>query len=238
MRVLEIWRYPVKSMQGERVDSVDVESQGLSGDRGYALFDLETGYGLTARRRPELLYAFAAAQPDGTVVITLPDGSVAADDNALSEWLGHPVTLRAAAEPGRRVYESPTDFEHDADWEPFRGATGAFHDSGRANLSVVSTTTTRDWSWRRFRPNVVVDGADEDSLVGSRVNLAGATLDVAMQIKRCVIVTRPQPEGIDKDLDVLRTIHRERDGYLAVGCTVVVPGTMSVGDELVRCPSD
>lgn len=236
MRVLEVWRYPVKSMQGERVESVDVESQGVSGDRGYALFDLETGYGLTARRRPELLCAFAAAQPDGTVVITLPDGSVAADDNALSEWLGHPVTLRAAAEPGRRVYESPADFEHDADWEPFRGATGAFHDSGRANLSVVSTTTMRDWSWRRFRPNVVVDGAEEDSLVGSRVNLGGATLDVAAQIKRCVMVTRPQPDGIDKDLDVLRTIHRERDGYLAVGCTVVVPGTMGVGDELVRCP--
>jgi len=237
VRVLEIWRYPVKSMQGERVDGVHVQSQGLSGDRGYALFDIETGFGLTARRQPELLFAFAAAQPDGTVLITLPDGSVAADDNALSEWLGHPVTLRAAAQPGRRVYENPADFEGDAGWEPFRGATGAFHDSERANVAVVSTATMRDWPWRRFRPNVIVDGAEEDSLVASRINLGGVTLDVDMRIKRCVMVTRPQPDGIDKDLDVLRTIHRERDGYLAIGCSVVAPGVISVGEELVRCPS-
>ena len=235
VRVLEIWRYPVKSMQGERVDRVDVESQGMSGDRGHAVFDLETGFGLTARRRPELLFASAAAQPDGTVLITLPDGSLAADDNALSQWLGHPVTLRAAAQPGDRIYENPADFEHDDDWEPFRGATGAFHDSGRANLTVVSTATMRDWTSRRFRPNVIVDGAEEDSLVGSRVNLGGVTLDVGVRVKRCVMVTRPQPDGVDKDLDVLRTIHRERDGYLSVGCSVVTPGTIRVGDELVQC---
>lgn len=236
MRVLEIWRYPVKSMQGERVDRVDVQPHGVFGDRGYALFDLETGFGLTARRRPELLFASAAARPDGTVSITLPDGSVAAGDDALSRWLGHPVTLRSAAQPGDRVYESPADFEHDADWEPFRGATGAFHDSGRANVSVVSTATMCEWPWRRFRPNVVVDGADEDALVGSRIHLGSVTLDVRARIKRCVMVTRPQPDGIDKDLDILRTIHRERDGYLAVGCSVVAPGTISVGDELERSP--
>lgn len=235
--MLEIWRYPVKSMQGERMDSAEVLAQGLSGDRRYALFDLETGFGLTARRRPELLFATAAQQPGGSVVITLPDGSVAADDAALSEWLGHPVTLRAATEPGRRVYENPLDFEHDAGWEPFRGATGAFHDSGQANLAVVSTATMRDWSWRRFRANVIVDGAEEDALVGSRITLGAATLDAGMRIKRCVMVTRPQPDGIDKDLDVLRTLHRERDGFLALGCSVVTPGTIGVDDELVRCGS-
>lgn len=237
VRVLEIWRYPVKSMQGERMDSADVQSQGLSGDRRYALFDLETGFGLTARRRPELLFASAAAQPEGNVLITLPDGSVAADDAALSEWLGHPVTLRAATEPGRRLYENPVDFEHDADWEPFRGATGAFHDSGRANVAVVSTATMRDWSWHRFRPNVIVDGAEEDSLVGSRITIGAAILDVGMRIKRCVMVTRAQPSGIDRDLDVLRTIHREREGFLAIGCSVVTPGTIGVDDPIVRCGS-
>lgn len=233
MRVVEIWRYPVKSLQGERVTSAEVRPQGLAGDRGYALFDLETGFGLTARRRPELLFASAAGRPDGSVVITLPDGSVAADDAALSDWLGTPVTLRAAAEPGRRVYEDPADFEHDAAWEPFRGATGAFHDSERANVSVLSTATMRDWAWRRFRANVVVDGADEDGLVGSRITLGEATLDVRARIKRCVMVTRPQPDGVARDLDVLRTIHRERDGFLAVGCSVISPGTLSVGDQFV-----
>lgn len=234
MRVLEIWRYPVKSMQGERVESVEVQPQGLDGDRGHALFDLETGFGLTARRRPELLFAAATARPDGAVHITLPDGTVADDDAALSRWLGHPVTLRAAAEPGSRVYENPEDFEHDADWAPFRGATGAFHDSGRANVSVVSTASTGDWAWRRFRPNLVVEGVGEDDLVGSRVTVGEAVLDVATPIERCVMVTRPQPDGIGKDLDVLRRIHRERGGRLAVGCTVADPGRISVGDELAR----
>jgi hypothetical protein len=55
-----------------------------------------------------------------------------------------------------------------------------------------------------------------------------------MQINRCVMVTRPQSGGIGRDLDVLRTINRERDGFLAVGAVVAVPGVVSVGDELVE----
>lgn len=232
MRVLEVWRYPVKSMQGERVDAVDVQAQGLAGDRGYALFDTETGFGLTARRQPQLLFAAARLRPDGTAEITLPDGSVAADDEALSAWLGRPVTLRSAAEPGDRRYENPADFEHETGWEPFSGSTGAFHDSGRASVSLVSTATIAGWEPRRFRSNLLLDGDGEDELVGARVRLGESELDVGMRIERCVMTTRPQPGGIEKDLDVLRTIHRTRGGDLAVGALVVRPGTVSVGDDL------
>ncbi len=239
MQVLELWRFPVKSMQGERVGSVEIEGQGIAGDRSFALFDTETGFGLTARRVPQLLYAAAAYRPDGGVTITLPDGTTADDDAALSQWLGRPVALRSAAEPGERQYENPADFEHDAGWEPFSGSTGAFHDSGRANVSLVSTATIGDWPLRRFRTNVILDGAEEDSYVGASIGLGGAALDVRMRIERCVMVTRPQPEGndgapIDKDLDVLRRIHRERQGCLAVGAMVAAPGTVRVGDELRR----
>ena len=118
-----------------------VEPQGLRGDRAFALFDTETGFGLTGRRVPQLLFAAAAYRDDGTVTITLPDGTTADDDQALSDWLGRPVTLRAAAEPGERVFENPADFEHDAGWEPFRGSTGAFHDSGKVNVSLLSLAT-------------------------------------------------------------------------------------------------
>ena len=52
MRVAELWRYPVKSLQGERLTSADVGPEGLAGDRQWALFDVSTGYGLTARRVP------------------------------------------------------------------------------------------------------------------------------------------------------------------------------------------
>ena len=237
MRVQEIWRFPVKSMQGERLEAAEVEPQGLRGDRAFALFDAETGLGLTARRVPELLFAAAAYREDGTVAITLPDGTTADDDQALSDWLGRPVILRAAAEPGDRVFENPADFEHDAVWEPFRGSTGAFHDSGQGpRITTVRWPRSPDWPRRRFRANVILDGSGEDTLVRSRVGLGDAELFVRERITRCVMVTRPQPDGIDgpieKDLDVLRTIHRERDSCLAIGATVATPGGFAIGAEL------
>ena len=238
MRVREIWRFPVKSMQGERLDAAEVEPQGLRGDRAFALFDTQTGFGLTGRRVPQLLFAAAVYREDGRVTITLPDGTTPDDDQALSDWLGRPVTLRTAAEPGARVFENPADFEHDARWEPFDGSTGAFHDSGRANVSLLSLATITGWPRRRFRANVIFDGGGEDALVGARVRLGDAEFDIRERIERCVMVTRPQPDGIDgsitKNLDVLRTIHRDRDSCLAIGATVATPGSFVVGDELNR----
>lgn len=233
MQVTEVWRYPVKSMGGERLPEVEAAQSGLVGDRAFALFDTTTGFGLTARRVPELLFASAALTPDGAALITLPDGSVAADDAALSEWLGRAVTLRAADEPGSRQYENPADFEDEqGGWEPFDGSRGAFHDTARATVSLVSLATIGSWDRRRFRANVIVDGAGEDDLVGRQVTIGAAQLDLRMKIARCVMVTRPQPDGIEKDLDVLRTIHRERGGDLAVGALVARTGRIAVGDEV------
>ena len=234
MRVLELWRYPVKSLQGESLESADVTAAGIRGDRALALFDVETGFGLTARRVPELLYASARMTEDG-VEITLPDGSVVSTDEALSDWLGRRVTLRTAAAAGERRYENPADFEDEAEsvWEPFVGADGAFHDSGGAKVSMVSTATLGSWDWRRFRTNVYLDGDGEDALVGSRVGLGNAVFDVDMIIERCVMVTRPQAGGIERDLDVLRTINRDRSSCLSIGALVVEDGTVTVGDELI-----
>jgi len=81
MRVLEIWRYPVKSLQGERLDSALVGVEGIEGDRQWAIFDVATGFGLTGRREGALLHA-SARTVDGRVEVVLPDGSVAADDEA------------------------------------------------------------------------------------------------------------------------------------------------------------
>ena len=231
MRVQELWRYPVKSLQGQRLDAVDVGPQGLAGDRQWALFDRSTGFGLTARRVPELLFAAARVRDDGGVEVVLPDGTVTTDDAVLSDWLGRPVTLRAAeAERGPRHYESPDDDEDL--WDAFEGASGAFHDSSRIRVSLVSTGTLGTWDRRRFRANVVLEGTGEDALVGRRVRLGGAELDVVKQVGRCVMVTRPQPGGIGRDNGVLKTIHRERDGSLAVGALVARAGAVAVGDEL------
>ena len=235
MRVMELWRYPVKSLQGEQLESVEASADGFEGDRRFAIYDLETGLGLTARRVPELLFASARWREDGIVEITLPDGSRAHDDDALSAWLGRRVALRSVDDDVDRRYENPeVDFEQETerDWAVFQGAPGAFHDSPGARVSLVSTGTIGSWDRRRFRSNVLLDGEGEDALVGSRVTLGDAEMEVGMRIERCVMTVRPQPGGIERDLQVLRTIARERDTCLAVGALVTSPGVIRVGDVL------
>jgi MOSC domain-containing protein len=233
VRVVELWRYPVKSLQGERLGAVELTSRGFVGDRGWALFDLETGLGLTARRHPVLLHGAARLRDGGGVEITLPDGSVAADDAALSSWLGRPVVLRAATEVVEpRRYENPDDVETEAadSWFVFEGSTRAFHDS--VPVTLLSTATVGSRSVRRFRPNVVLDGGGENGLVGGTVRVGGAAVSVTDRVPRCVMVTRAQPGGIDVDRDVLRWVHREHGGLLAVGGSVLQPGRVRVCDEV------
>jgi uncharacterized protein YcbX len=234
MRVLELWRFPVKSLQGERLIEAEVGPYGLAGDRGWALFDADTGLGLTARRVPDLLFAGGRLRADGAAEVVLPDGRVTGDDAVLSRWLGRPVALRPAAElAAAPVYESPDDDEERTGrWHRWEGASVAFHDIPDFRVSLVSTGTLGTWDRRRFRANVLLDGAGEDALVGTRVRVGGAVLDVGGGIPRCVMVTRPQPGGIGRDTAVLKTIHRERGGDLAVGAAVVEIGRIRSGDPV------
>jgi len=234
LRVSEIWRYPVKSMGGEPVSVATVTDLGVLGDRAWGIFDVETGTVLTARRTPEMLFA-AAALTGADVALTLPDGTElsSADetcDQQLSAWLGQPVELRAAGAEGG-TYEVPLDFENDENWVSWQGPGGAWHDSKASRISLVSRDTMRDWDPRRFRANVILDGAGEDDLVGIHINLGTTELAVMKPIDRCVIVSRPQP-GIDRDLDVLRTINAERETFLAIGALVVTEGRIAQGDTI------
>jgi uncharacterized protein len=233
MRVLELWRYPVKSMLGEQLAEVDIGLEGFVGDRHWALFDTETGQGLTARRVPDLLFASARVVGDD-VEITLPDGTVTNDSAALSKWLGRDVELRRSSFDGTRAYEVPLVVEEDSEdvWVEWNGPRGAFHDSTKTRVSLLSTGSLGAWDARRFRSNVLLDGSGEDELVGTTVILGTATLTVEKPIDRCVMVTRPQPGGIDRDVDVLKTILNERAGNLAIGALVEVGGVVRVGDEL------
>jgi uncharacterized protein YcbX len=234
MRVAELWRYPVKSLQGERLESARIGAGGIEGDRRFAIHDVETGFGLTARREPELLFASARLVDGGEVEIVLPEGSVARDDAALTAWLGRPVRLeRAGGGDADLRFENPVDFEDESGpWRRFGGGDGPFHDNSAVRVSLVSTTTIGGWDRRRFRSNVLLDGGGEDELAGCSVTLGEVGLEVGPQIKRCVMTTRAQPNGIERDLDVLRTIAHERDARLAVGALVRRPGVVRVGDEL------
>lgn len=74
MRISALWRYPVKSLQGEDLAEATVDADGLRGDRLYGIRDLATDRILTARREPRLLLAAAALDENGPPEISLPDG--------------------------------------------------------------------------------------------------------------------------------------------------------------------
>lgn len=235
LSIAEIWRFPIKSVGGERVSMATVTDLGIIGDRGWGIFDVDTGTVLTARRAPELLFANATLEGDD-VAITLPDATTLrwrdeTCDQQLSAWLGRSVELRAAGAEGG-TYEVPLDFENDENWVSWQGPPGAWHDSTRSRLSLVSYASLRDWDSRRFRTNVILDGHGEDDLVGSAIQIGSAVLDVKKRIDRCVIVTRPQPD-LGRDLDVLRTINSELDSCVAIGALVATEGTIHQGDEVV-----
>jgi uncharacterized protein YcbX len=236
VRVHELWRYPVKSLQGERLAEAAVDALGIIGDRRWALFDRDTGLGLTARRVPELLFGSARLRADGGVEVVLPDGTVTADESVLSDWLGRRIELRAATEDGdvAPAYESPVDdlAPDPTEWMQWEGAPGPFHDSPRIRLSLVSTGTLGTWDRRRFRANVVLDGEGEAELLGQEADLGEVRLRFGVGIPRCVMTTRPQAGGIARDTSVLKTVHRERDGLLAVRAAVLTSGVIRTGDVL------
>ena len=243
MCVSALFRYPVKSMQGERLDSATVDTDGIVGDRHWGVVDLETDLVLTARRAPELLMARArlTRSDDAFVEIELPDGTVTTDDEALSAWLGRRVALRAADAETEGTYEIALgiDDEDTAPWVQWNGPRGSFHDSTTTKVSLVTAGSMRDWDVRRFRPNIVVTGDDgaEDGFVGQHLRIGTVTFDVCQQIDRCVMTTRRQPAhsglpGLDRDLAVLKTINAERAAFLAIGMLVREAGTVTLGDRV------
>ncbi len=101
MRVSQIWSYPVKSMVGERVDSAELSSLGIVGDRHWAIRDHELG-GIRGAKKIGALMKFAARRQGNDVVITTPDGSTVSSADAdasakLSAALGRNVTLDSLA---------------------------------------------------------------------------------------------------------------------------------------------
>jgi uncharacterized protein YcbX len=104
MLVSQLWSYPVKSMVGGSVDSVELTSLGIVGDRHWAIRDLERG-GIRGAKKIGDLMKFTAVRNSDAVSITLPNGAVVsstdADVNArLSEALGVSVALESLPADG------------------------------------------------------------------------------------------------------------------------------------------
>src|SRR5258708_30045074 len=103
-RVKELWRYPVKSMAGERLQAATLTARGIPGDRGWALRDEKSGEVRGAKKMPGLMGCAAsyAEEPSGSAIpparLRLPDGAsvLSTDPSAnelLSKLLGRTVTI-------------------------------------------------------------------------------------------------------------------------------------------------
>ena len=252
MRVLELWRYPVKSLQGEQLAEALIDDTGMRGDRGWGVRDDETGKILTAKREPRLLQAAASMTADGEVDITLPSGTRCRGtgpetDAALTGWLERPVTLVDAASSYGVQAEYFTDaLDETSEAIAWTLPRGRFVDA--MPLLLLTTASLRagshlhpdgEWEVRRFRPNVVIDadGDDwvEDGWCGGPVRVGSVEVAPQQACVRCTMVTRPQP-GLGRDLDIFKSLARGHAANMGVWSSVSTPGTVAVGDLVVASP--
>ncbi len=243
--VAALWRYPVKSMQGERLPVVEVQADGVLGDRRWGVRDEQTGRVLTGRREARLLEAAACLGEDGQPVIRLPDGTElvgpsAATHRALSEWLGHPVRLIEASADGDRAefFADATDDASEAiEWtmppERFVDAMPLLLLTTASLRAGAALHPAGGWDVRRFRPNVLLEGPGdgwlEDGWCGRVVRIGEVDVVPQQPCVRCTMVTRPQP-GLERDLDIYRTLARHHGGTCGVWTAVLGGGTLAEHD--------
>ena len=208
MTIAELWRYPVKSMAGERLERAELTEDGIPGDRIVQVRDAQ-GRILTARRKPGLLGHRGVLGPDGEPLV---DGrpwsspAVAAD-------------VERAAGPGARLErsEEPERFDVLPLLVATDGAIRAFGHDGR-----------------RLRPNLVIAGVEglAERKWEGRLLRAGAVVIGLRDLRGRCVMTTFDPDTLVQDIDVLRKIRDEFDGTLALNAWVVTPGALAVGDEI------
>ena len=213
MQVSQLWRYPVKSMRGERLEQVWLTEDGIPGDR--VVHVAGTRGLLTGRTRNGLLSVPATTGPDG---VPLVDGH---------RW--------DSPEAARRVREAATpDARLVAHTGPERFDI--------LNLLVATDGAVQllGHDVRRLRPNLVIDGVAgnaETGWPGHALAIGEALIGIHSVRGRC-IVTTIDPDTGAQDLDVLRTIRREFGGEIALNSWVIRPGRIAIGDPVELVPSD
>jgi uncharacterized protein YcbX len=208
MKVAAIWRYPVKSMAGERVDSISIDTSGLAGDRIVQVYD-RSGRLVTARKYPRLLRLNATLGSDGEPLV---DG-FHWDSSAAAE------RVAAAVEPGARLrrFDGPERF----DILPLLVCT-----DGAVRLFKRDV--------RRLRPNLLIEGVGETAergWPGALLHLPDADIRVADLRARCVMTTY-DPDTIEQDPGVLRDIVRRFGGRLCLNASITRTGSVRQGDSV------
>jgi hypothetical protein len=243
--IAQLWRYPVKSFQGEQVDHLEIGPGGARGDRTLAVVDRAAQKVLSAKRYAPLLMAAARLEGD-TVVLTLPDGSEhAADDPdvhaALSAWLDLEVRLEAPPAEGvfpMEMYTGMSDEDTPVfDWP---GPQGTWLDLADAHWLTTSSLAAAaelhpegDWHVRRFRPTALIEstgaGFAEDSW--TTLDLGAVGSEVLMPTPRCSMPSRAQP-GLERDRSIGTTIRDRHDNNLGLYASITRSGTLRVGDAV------
>jgi uncharacterized protein YcbX len=228
--VAALHRWPVKSLAGEPVTTLDVERRGAAGDRAHALYDEFKGHPrrLTARQTPRMLLWSAAYgdQPVGfddppVPTLTAPGGGPAYrwDDPALPAALeadlGHPVHLRR--DPG--LMQDLRD--------SLLVTFGASHRAVEAALGSIDRA--------RWRTNIHVE-ADAEPFAetrweGAELRIGEARLKLLHPCERCAIPTR-DPATAAKSPALLRHLHDHHDTLFGINARALAPARIAVGDPV------
>ena len=228
-RVLQIVRYPVKSMAGECLPAAEVNWQGIAGDRQYAFYRKNDGTRfpwLSARDLPELVcfqarYADPHRPRTSSIEVVAPDGeTLTLADAGLAERFsalcGCDIGL---LQVGRGIYDAM----------PVSVATTATH-------AALDTAYGSALDRRRFRSNLIIEASvRETKWHGKRLHFGqtgeGAEVLLAEPIPRCLMIT-VDPDTGRKVPDIMRLVARDFANEVGIYGTPARPGLIQVGDPV------
>lgn len=208
MRVTEIWRYPVKTMAGEKLQRARIGPLGVEGDRVVHVEDGQERV-ITSRSHPRFLGHKGTLGPDGEPLV---DGR---------PWNSPEVSAKVVdiAGPGAKLvrYDGAERFDVLPLLVATDGAIAAFgHDH------------------RRLRPNLVIGGVEglaERDWPGGCLRVGKALIGIQGLRSRCVM-TAYDPDTQVRDKAILRDIYRRFGGKLALDCFVIEGGEITEEDEV------
>ena len=212
LNILEIWRYPVKTLAGEKLSRVCLGPLGLEGDRLVHVEDVN-GRVMTSRSHPRFLGHQGTYDSQGVIRV------------GGQRWESLEVAAMVVdiAGSGARLVrdEGPERFDVLPLLIATDGAIAAFgHDA------------------RRLRPNLIIGGVEglaESEWPGARLHIGPVVIGVQKRRLRC-IMTSYDPDTQVQDKEITRSIYRRFEGQLALDCFVIEGGEIAVGDavQLVR----
>ena len=208
MYVAEIWRYPVKSMAGEQLQSAQLTPSGIDGDR---LIQVRNAHGrtITSRTHPGLLGHRGTLDRRGNPLV---DGLPWTDPSVLA-------AVQKIAGPGSRLVR--LDSLDRFDILPLLVATDG---------SIAAFGRDR----RRLRPNIVVGGVsglEEREWPGGELVIGDVVIGIQDLRARCIMTTY-DPDSLAPDPQVLRDIVKRFGGKLALNCDVLRGGSIQVDQEV------